>query len=149
MKKYTIIGAVMTLAIVCTFVVIGSVYANDFDRNNGRHGGPKSGMTDEMKAVHEQINAAIQNNDYETWKSLVAGMPNAAKMSEKITADNFSKFAEAHQLMNEAHAKMEEARIIMNELGMEGALKSQFNCGKGAGMNHMKFMKRPDFTEQE
>jgi hypothetical protein len=169
MKKYTIIGAVMTLAIVCTFVVIGSTYANGF--GDWGHG-PKIEMTEEMKALHEKIDAAIasgdyetwkslvsqlpqgskmpvteeafakavemyknrismeetqqkikeaiENNDYEAWKALVGELPNSADLLEKITADNFAKFVEAHNLMEEAHVKMEEAKAIMEELGLPG-----------------------------
>jgi hypothetical protein len=193
MKKYTIIGGVMTLLLVCTFIVIGSTYANGFDGNNGRHGGPKFEMTDEMKAAQEQMDTAIQNNDYETWKSLVSqlpdsskmqvteeafaklveryqdrvtmeelqkkieaaidsgdyatwkslvtGLPNGTEMLEKITADNFAKFTEAHQLMKEAQAKMEEAKSIMEEIGLDGIQQGvPFGGGKGEGMGRMEHM---------
>jgi hypothetical protein len=201
MKKYTIIGGVMTFILVCTFIVIGSTYANGFDGNNGRHGGPKFEMTDEMKAVHDQMDTAVQNSDYETWKSLVSqlpngskmqvteeafaklferyqdratmeelqkkieaaidsgdyatwkslvtGLPNGTEMLEKITADNFAKFAEAHQLMIDARAKMEEAKTIIGELGLEDALRPPFDRGRSEGMGHMGPMGRPDFMEQK
>ena len=93
MKKYTIIGGVMTLAIVCTFIAIGSTYANNLDKDNGR--GPKFQMTEEMKQNIEKIDTAIKNNDYETWKTLVSAMPGDRKIS--ITEDAFAKEVERYK----------------------------------------------------
>jgi hypothetical protein len=192
MKKYTIIGGTMALVAICAFVIFGSTYASGFDRNNGRHGGSKFEMTDEMKAAQEQMDTAIRDNDYNTWKSLVtqlpngskmqvteeafaklveryqdrvtmdelqkkietaidsgdyaiwkslvAGLPNGTEMLEKITADNFAKFTEAHKLMEEAQSRMDEARLIMKEIGMDGIQGVPFGGGKGEGMGRMEHM---------
>ena len=60
------------------------------------------------------IQTAIENNDYSAWKTAVGDNP----ISEKITADNFAKLAEAHKLMQEG--KYEEARALREELGLGG-----------------------------
>ncbi|PIR93376.1 hypothetical protein COT99_00925 [Candidatus Falkowbacteria bacterium CG10_big_fil_rev_8_21_14_0_10_43_10] len=61
---------------------------------------------------HEAIRSAIENNDYESWKNLMGDNP----IAEKITAENFSKLAASHKLMQEG--KFEEAKKIREELGL-------------------------------
>jgi hypothetical protein len=107
MKKYTIISAVMTLAIVCTFVVIGSTYANGLDNNRQ---GPKFKMTEEMKVLREKIDAAIESGDYETWKSLISELPGDRKMP--MTEEAFAKMIENYKnraVMEKAQQKIKEA----------------------------------------
>ena len=175
MKKYTIIGGVMTLAIVFTLTLAASTYANHFGQGNGN--GPNNGqrpeITEEMKEVHdkikeavlhedyetfldliaqfpngeervadmteekfaemlekhqnqenikelhEKIKEAVANGDYETWKALHEELPNDSEMLSVIdTEEKFNQLVSAHQLMEEGRAKMEEAKAIMEELGM-------------------------------
>ena len=163
----------MTLALVFTLTLAASTYANYMGNGNGNGQGNKPELTEEMKETQAQIKEAVTNGDYETfkslvaempngekrlenmteekfsemnerhlnhvnlrenreevrnavangdyeaWKALVSEMPNGAEILEKINADNFGKLIEAHNLMEEGQAKMEEARAIMNELGLE------------------------------
>jgi len=73
---------------------------------------------------------AIENNDYNAWKTAVGDNP----ISEKITADNFAKLAEAHKLMQEG--KYEEARALREELGLGGrGMMGEMKGGRrGMGM---------------
>ena len=189
MKKYTIIGGVMTLALVFTLTLAASTYANYMGNGNGNGQGNKPEITEEMKEAQAQIKEAVANGDYETfkslvsempngekkletmteekfnemnerhlnranlqenreevrnavangdyeaWKVLVAEMPNGSEMLEKINESNFGKLTEAHNLMEEGRAKMEEARAIMNELGLE---RPQMKGGSGNKMGQMK-----------
>jgi len=73
---------------------------------------------------HEDVIHAIENNDYEAWKTLMAGKP----MADKITQENFNKMVEAHQLMQEG--KFDEARQIQKDLEM--------GFGHSRGMGKMK-----------
>lgn len=61
---------------------------------------------------HEAIEKAIEENDYNAWKELVG----EKGIANKITEENFAKFAEAHRLMEEG--KTEEANAIRAELGL-------------------------------
>lgn len=57
---------------------------------------------------YEAVRTALDNNDYEAW---LAAVGEDSKMAEKINEDNFSRLVEAHNLM-------QEAREIMEELGI-------------------------------
>ncbi len=56
---------------------------------------------------------AIENNDYSAW---LAAVGEDSRMTEMVTAENFSKFVEMHNLMQEGN--YEEAREIREELGI-------------------------------
>jgi len=72
---------------------------------------------------HEQITQAIESNNYAQWKQLMGDRG----ATQKITDQNFSKFAEMHKLMQAG--KWEEAGKIRQELGL-GLGQGQGN-GKG------------------
>ncbi|MBN2087027.1 hypothetical protein JW758_01635 [Candidatus Peregrinibacteria bacterium] len=110
MKKYTIIGGVMTLAIVFTLTLAASTYASFSGGENGQ--GLRFGMTEETKALQEKIAKAIESGDYETWKSLVSQMPNADKRAENMSEDDFQKIVEMYanrKDMRETHTVIQEA----------------------------------------
>ncbi len=73
----------------------------------------------EMKVKQGAIEAAINAGDYSAW---VAAVGEDCPMLDKITADNFSKFVEAHRLRQAADQ-------IMTELGIE-------KMGRGFGGQH-------------
>jgi len=72
-------------------------------------------MTTEQR---DAIDKAITDNDYEAWVKLMENAPNKAEMLNVITKDNFSTFAKAHLLKQEAKTKMEEADEILTGLGV-------------------------------
>lgn len=74
---------------------------------------------------HEAMEKAFETNDYEAWKNLMQGK---GRVSEIITKDNFARFAEAHELMEEG--KKEEAQKIAQELGLG------MHNGQGQGQKH-------------
>lgn len=74
---------------------------------------------EEMRAEHEAIKTAIENGDYDTWKGLMQEKINNSPMVQTmnmIDADNFAKFTEMHNLMQEG--KIDEANQIRQELGL-------------------------------
>lgn len=79
----------------------------------------KNNMTSEQRAA---VDKAIADKDYATWKNL---MGDKNPMAEKITADNFSQYAEAQALMKAG--KFTEAQTILNKLGVD------FGPGRGNG----------------
>jgi hypothetical protein len=61
---------------------------------------------------HAAMTKAFANKDYNAWKALMVGKGAA----RKITAENFGKFATAHELA--LQGKTAEANAIRAELGM-------------------------------
>ena len=79
---------------------------------------------EEMEAVRN----AIQNNDYEAFKEAVA---KNSRMSDAVNEDNFAKLVEAHKLREQG--KFEEAKEIMEELGLGRPRAAGFKAGFGNG----------------
>ncbi|MFA6106313.1 MAG: hypothetical protein WC745_01425 [Patescibacteria group bacterium] len=101
----------------------------------------KGNLTDEQKAELEKkmeerraeaearqvkIDSAIAAGDYDAF---VAAAGEDCPMLEKVTKDNFPKFAEAHNLMKQAREKL--AEIGIEEGGFGG-----FMSGGAMGMKH-------------
>ena len=72
---------------------------------------------------HDAMTQAFANKDYNAWKALMDGRG----IARRITAENFAKFARAHQLSLEG--KTAEAAVIRAELG----LGQQNGSGMGQG----------------
>ena len=81
---------------------------------------------------HEAMTQAFENNDYNAWKELMSGK---GRVTQVVTEENFSQFAEAHELA--AEGKIDEAKQIRQELGLglrDGSSHGQY---KGGGMHGM------------
>jgi|SRR3989344_7788881 len=89
-------------------------------------GDPSTPCPNHSGERHEAMENALETNNYEAWKNLMQGK---GRISQVITEQNFSKFAEIHKLMEEG--KVAEAQQIRQELG----LGLQNGQGKGAGMH--------------
>jgi hypothetical protein len=81
----------------------------------------------EMKTRQDAIEAAIKANDYAAWVKAV-GENNP--ITKKITKDNFAKFIEAHNLV-------EQARTIFTDLGLKNGEGKGAGMGIGVGIGHM------------
>lgn len=77
---------------------------------------------------HEAMQKAFETRDYNTWKGLMSGQ---GRVSLVINVENFSKFAEAHELAEQG--KIAEANAIRSELGLGNGSGS--GRGTGCGMN--------------
>src|SRR3990167_6163917 len=76
---------------------------------------------------HEEMTKAFENKDYNAWKNLMQGK---GRVTQVVNEQNFAKFAEAHELMEQG--KTAEAQKIRQELGL-----GQHNgTGRGMGMGH-------------
>jgi len=71
------------------------------------------------------IKDAIINNDYTTWKNLMADKP----MAEKITEEDFAKMVEMHNLMQAGN--LEEAKVLREELGLNMGGFGEMGRGMG------------------
>lgn len=106
MNKNTSIrlGAAALAVVATTAIVAGISSASGF---MGR------GMGNFSSDNHEAIESALDNKDYNAWKEAVGD----TRMSEAVTEENFSAFADAHELMESGDH--EAARDTMNELGLD------------------------------
>lgn len=84
-------------------------------------------MKSKREAAREEIGKAIESGDYETWKALMeekaTEIGHTPQILEVITADNFDKLMELHELKEEERAIREQQKAIAEELGIE---KSDF-----------------------
>lgn len=62
---------------------------------------------------HSAMEKAFENKDFNAWKTLMAGRGRATQV---VNAQNFAKFAEAHELAEQG--KTVEANKIRTELGL-------------------------------
>ena len=79
---------------------------------------------------HEAMEKAFETNDYNAWKVLMNGQ---GRVTQVINAQNFSKFAQAHELADQG--KLTEANAIRSELGLGLQNGSGRGQGTGCGMN--------------
>ncbi len=82
---------------------------------------------------HEAMEEAFANQDYNAWKAL---MGTRVRVTEVVTQENFSRFAEAHELAQEG--RFEEAQQIRAELGLGTRNGSRIGRGRGSGMGCMR-----------
>ena len=86
---------------------------------------------------HEEMTQAFENNDYNAWKELMSGR---GRVTQVVTAENFARFAEAHQLVTEGN--LDGAKQIRQELGLglgnrngDGSGQGNKEQGMGRGWN--------------
>lgn len=82
---------------------------------------------------HATMEEALENKDYDAWKNL---MQDKGRVTQVINKDNFAKFAEAHELVEQGN--MAEAQKIRQELGLGMHNASGTEIGKkgmGRGMH--------------
>lgn len=80
------------------------------------------------REVHEEIESAIEANDYTAFEEVVAGTP----LEQKITSQaDFELLVEAHQLRKDGD--FDGAREILNELDIEpkGHMKGHYKAHRG------------------
>ena len=76
---------------------------------------------------HEAMEHAFENKDYNAWKTLMQGR---GRVTQVVNEQNFSRFAEMHQLREEG--KIDEANKIRKELGL--GLHNGTGAGQRMGM---------------
>ena len=80
---------------------------------------------------HDAMTKAFANKDYNAWKALMDGKG----VARRITAENFARFAEAHQLSLEG--KTAEAAAIRAELGLGQQNGGGLGRGNEIGRAHV------------
>lgn len=91
----------------------------------------------EMEVKRAAMQSAVNSGNYDTWVLAVkAQMGDNAPILEKITADNFAQFVEAHQLMFQAQEKFKAIGLDQG-MGMGMGQKMGHGQGRGFGANHL------------
>jgi len=83
---------------------------------------------------HEAMTQAFASKDYTAWKNLMSQNSRQGRVMEKVTAENFAKFAEAHDKALAGDA--EGAKAIRAELGLgqkNGEGQGRYGKGNGNG----------------
>jgi hypothetical protein len=75
---------------------------------------------------HDAMQKAFESKDYNAWKTLMA---ERGRVTQVINAQNFAKFAQAHELA--LQGKAEDANKIKAELGL--GLRNGSGMGQGSG----------------
>lgn len=117
LKRIMIVGVVALFSVV---FFSQAVFAQGF------YNPQKIEKLQTMLQKHQKIQEAIEKGDFDLWKSAVSINGNSPKVLEKITAENFPSFVQAHKLMQEG--KSAEAQKIMESLGFN-------NPGQKLGKN--------------
>lgn len=78
---------------------------------------------------HAAMEKAFETKDFNAWKNL---MQNRGRVTQVINAQNFARFAQAHELAEQG--KVAEANQIRQELG----LGLQNGSGMGMGRNRSR-----------
>ena len=80
---------------------------------------------------HTAMEKVFDHKDYNTWKNLMQGK---GRVTQVVNAQNFTKFAQAHELAEQG--KIAEANKIKAELGL--GLHNGTGMGKGMGFGRSK-----------
>jgi hypothetical protein len=80
---------------------------------------------------HTAMEKAFETKDYNTWKNLMQGR---GRVTQVVNAQNFAKFAQAHELAEQG--KIAQANQIRQELGL--GLQNGSGMGMGMGRNRSR-----------
>ncbi len=96
--------------------------------------GKDNGQPHHTSEEREAIREAATNGDYETWYNLVAVDGELPEFLQVITADNFARYSEMHQLMDGAKGIREELGLEKPNMGKPGKGLGRGNSmGRGLG----------------
>jgi len=83
------------------------------------------------EARHEAMEKAFETGNYTAWKTQMADRA-GRRVTEVINAQNFSKFAKAHELAEQG--KTTEANALRDELGLDQGSGRGNGQGTGRGL---------------
>lgn len=90
----------------------------------------------EAQAFHDELQQAIEDRDFETWKNLIIS---------QLTEDNFNALAERHQEMEENRAENQEIRNQIREARESGDYETAKQLREQIGKNTMGFERGKHF----
>ncbi len=118
-KNGTLIGTSALVAVILAGAYsFSSAYRGDYTQKGPNYSPER----------HEAMEEAFENNNYGAWKSLME-QNSRGRVMDVINEDNFYRFSEMHELMEEG--KYEEANQIRSELGL--GIRNREGRGRGQG----------------
>lgn len=81
----------------------------------------------------EALKAALESGDYDRWRAVLEEVRPESELLEKISADNFPRLLELHELRQEAKEIHEKMKVIEKELKIEHKGKKGHKGGHGFG----------------
>ena len=129
MKKSTkFLGGTFAIIMMGAFVVSSVMaYQGDYSEK-----GPSYSLE-----RHTAMIEVMENNDYEVWSEL---MSDRGRVVQVINAENFSRFAEAYQLVHAGN--LEGADAIREELGIRTSNGEKVNAGYGMEQGNKEGQRR-------
>ena len=121
-KKIIGLFAIITLALVGITGVIA--YRGDFSVKGPNYN----------EEIHEQLETAIENRDYNTWIAIREdnNLPIKGKIFQVINEDNFDMFVRLHEANQ--NGDVETANEIRDGLGLgQGRMNRDSSSGQGQG----------------
>ena len=113
-------------------VLLGVGFVSAYQFGNGFM---NSNLSDEEKAdryvQREAIRSAVDNQDFETWKSLMQGK--LEQMQERLTEENFNNLVQRHQERAEFRQAMDDAREAGATREEMQQLREEYGIGAGNG----------------
>lgn len=117
----------LLLATAIGSVVIGAslMVAVTASAHLGFSGG-KTAITAEKKELHQELKTAVEEGDYESWKTIIESKP---KITDIIDSEEaFQKLGKMHELKKAGD--IEGAKALRNELGLPDRSKHHFGRHK-------------------
>lgn len=119
-KKLLLATAIGSVVIGAGLMVAMSASAHqEFD-------GDKTTFKAEKKETHQQLKTAIEEGDYEAWKTLVESKPKIADIIDN--EEDFQKLGEMHELKKAGD--IDGAKALRDELGLPDRSKHHFGHRK-------------------
>jgi hypothetical protein len=133
-KKVLTLGAIL-VALVAVIGISASTLAatNDSSPNNKINNPQWQENHQQQSAKREAVMSALGKADYQAWLQAVG--PDS-KQATIITAEKFPRLVEAYKLEQEAKAKLDEAKKIREELGLQPQQRGMKKFNHGLGKNN-------------
>lgn len=110
----------------------------NIDSGQGRFGRFTEEEREQFKSVRESVKAAIEEANYEAWKTAVTELPDGGeRLLEAVRSETeFNQLVEAHNLAEQGN--YEEAREIRENLGLDRGFGPRENKGNRPSKEQME-----------
>jgi len=133
MKKIT--AGVLAFSLIA-LLGVSLVAAFPFGFGNGMNKELTEEEQEEAQAFHDAIQQAIEDGDFEAWKSL---------MESQLTEENFNLLVERHQSMSEEREADQQIRNQIQEAMQAGDYETAKELREQLGKNTMGFQRGKHF----
>ena len=101
---------------ILTGVIIGGTILTTALSAYAYNGSNTTNSDQSINTNRQAIMEALESSDYQTWYNLIKDTKRGEELSQVINESNFSKYVEAHNLMQ--NGDIDGAKVIFDELGV-------------------------------